>query len=180
MNTEHFSSRKLIDGFSTCFRQWKSAPIHCSKLHGYAISFHVTFEGVLDYRNWVVDFGFLKRGKTVIDINGKDSSIGDWFGHMFDHTVIVAFDDPDLRWFEEADQLGVLQLRMVKQVGCEMFAKLVYETLNIYLKVETEGRVRVSEVECFEHAKNSATYSQSVTINKKIDPIQGVLPQNYV
>ena len=48
-----FTSTKLFDGYSTCFRQWRAINTHCRFLHGYAISFRVWFEGELDHRNWV-------------------------------------------------------------------------------------------------------------------------------
>ena len=46
-----FKSTKLFDGFSCCFRQWKAETTHCRFLHGYGVSFRVTFEGELD-RDW--------------------------------------------------------------------------------------------------------------------------------
>lgn len=161
MANEKYKSTKLIDGFSTCFRQWKAKGTHCSLLHGYAISFNVTFEGELDDRNWVVDFGFLKRSKTKMHAQraGVAGLVPDeWFKHMFDHTVVLAADDPNLNDFEVLDDDGVLELRVLPQVGCEMFAKYVYDELNKFLYVETEDRVRCISVECFEHAKNSAVY----------------------
>jgi 6-pyruvoyltetrahydropterin/6-carboxytetrahydropterin synthase len=60
-----FQSTKLYDGFSTCYRDWKSET-KSKYLHGSAISFRVWFEGELDDRNWVMDFGFAKRAKTTI------------------------------------------------------------------------------------------------------------------
>ena len=62
-----FKSSKLFDGFSTVFRQWKAKGTHCRFLHGYAISFKVDFEGDLDERNWVWDFGGMKRANGNID-----------------------------------------------------------------------------------------------------------------
>ena len=62
-----FTSTKLFDGYSTCFRQWKADGTHCKFLHGYAVSFRVWFEGELDERNWVWDFGGMKRAKTQIE-----------------------------------------------------------------------------------------------------------------
>ena len=62
-----FQSSKIFDGFSTVFRQWKAEETHCRFLHGYGISFKVYFEGELDDRNWVWDFGGMKRAKTQID-----------------------------------------------------------------------------------------------------------------
>ena len=55
-----FQSSKVFDGFSTVFRQWKAKETHCRFLHGYGISFKVYFEGELDEKNWVWDFGGMK------------------------------------------------------------------------------------------------------------------------
>jgi len=163
---EIFRSTKIIDGFSTCFRQWKATGTHCSFLHGYSIYFKVTFEGDLDERNWVNDFGFLKRSKTKMKGYGSDEKIkegftvDEWFKYFFDHTVVIAEDDPYLETFYKLHTQNALQLRFMPQVGCEMFAKFVYENLNKFIKKETDYRVKVVEVECFEHSKNSAIYSE--------------------
>ena len=85
-------STKVFDGFSTVFRQWKATTTHCQYLHGYGVSFKLWFEGDLDERNWVWDFGGMKRAKGKID--GKTPKA--WFDYMFDHTMIVAEDDPFL------------------------------------------------------------------------------------
>jgi 6-pyruvoyltetrahydropterin/6-carboxytetrahydropterin synthase len=156
-----FRSTKRIDGFSTCFRQWKAEGTHCKFLHGYSVYFKATFEGELDFRNWVMDFGFLKRkgyypvghGNKTQEMTGRD-----WFSYMFDHTTVVAKDDPALAMFEKLDNQGVIQLRVVEQVGCEMFAKFVYDALSQMVSEDTNGRVKIIEVECFEHETNSAIY----------------------
>ena len=83
-----FQSSKVFDGFSTVFRQWKADTTHCKYVHGYGISFKIYFEGDLDERNWVWDFGGMKRAKGKID--GK--SPNDWFDYMFDHSLILAED----------------------------------------------------------------------------------------
>ena len=115
-----YQSTKLFDGFSCCFRQWKEESTHCRFLHGYGISFRVTFEGDLDERNWVWDFGGMKRAKTLID--GMQPKA--WMDYMFDHTVIVAEDDPELMKFENLHRRGIIQLRHVKSTGAEKFAEL--------------------------------------------------------
>ena len=61
-----FKSSKLYDGYSACFRQWKADGTHCRFIHGYGISFRVWFEGELDHRNWVMDFGAAKRAKHTM------------------------------------------------------------------------------------------------------------------
>jgi 6-pyruvoyltetrahydropterin/6-carboxytetrahydropterin synthase len=86
-----FQSTKLFDGYSACFRQWTAEGTHCKFLHGYAVSFRVWFEGELDHRNWVFDFGGMKRAKTKIH-NMQPNRI--LCSGLFDHTTIVAQDDP--------------------------------------------------------------------------------------
>ena len=149
-----FQSTKLFDGFSTVFRQWKAEGTHCRFLHGYGVSFRVWFEGDLDERNWVWDFGGMKRAKNTID--GKNPK--EWMDYMFDHTTIVAEDDPGLGGFKTMDELGIIQLRIIPAVGAEQFAKYVFEKLDDFVRQETEGRVKVAKVEFMEHAKNTAIY----------------------
>jgi 6-pyruvoyltetrahydropterin/6-carboxytetrahydropterin synthase len=149
-----FQSTKLFDGFSCVFRQWKAEGTHCRFLHGYGVSFRVWFEGELDERNWVWDFGGMKRAKGTID--GKNPK--EWMDYMFDHTTIVATDDPGISGFRTMDQLGIIQLRELEAVGAEQFAKYIFEKLNTFVQEETNGRVSVVRVEFMEHAKNTAIY----------------------
>ena len=149
-----FQSTKVIDGFSTCFRQWRAIDTHCKFLHGYAISFEITFQGELDEKNWVVDFGGFKRAECLID----KKMPSDWFKHMFDHTTIIAADDPHLSSFEVLNHKGITQLRVLSKVGCEMFAEYVFHKLQDWIEAEYGNRVRVFSVKCMEHEKNSATY----------------------
>jgi 6-pyruvoyltetrahydropterin/6-carboxytetrahydropterin synthase len=154
MAQNKFQSTKLFDGFSTVFRQWRAEGTHCKFLHGYGVSFRVWFEGDLDERNWVWDFGGMKRANGKIDgMNPKE-----WMDYMFDHTTIVAEDDPGLSGFKTMDQLGIIQLRVIPAVGAEQFAKYIYEKLNAFVQEETGGRVSVARVEFMEHAKNTAIY----------------------
>jgi 6-pyruvoyltetrahydropterin/6-carboxytetrahydropterin synthase len=151
-----FTSEKVFDGYSTCFRQWKAEGTHCKFLHGYGVSFKVWFEGELDERNWVWDFGGMKRAKTQIE--GKNPK--EYFDWLLDHTVIVAKDDPSLPLFEKMDHLGIIQLRVLSHVGAEQFAKFLFDTLNNFCFKETAGRVSVKRVEFREHEKNSASYER--------------------
>ena len=149
-----FQSTKLFDGFSTVFRQWKAEGTHCKFLHGYGVSFRVWFEGELDERNWVWDFGGMKRAKGTID--GKNPK--EWMDYMFDHTTIVATDDPGIGGFRTMNDLGIIQLRELEAVGAEQFSKYIFEKLNTFVQEETDGRVSVVRVEFMEHAKNTAIY----------------------
>ena len=149
-----FRSTKIFDGYSTVFRQWKADGTHCQFLHGYGVSLKVWFEGDLDHRNWVWDFGGMKRAKGTID--GKNPK--EWMDYMFDHTTLVAEDDPGIGGFRTMNELGIIQLRELPALGAEQFAKYVFEKLNTFVQEETNSRVKVIRVEFAENNKNAAVY----------------------
>ena len=151
-----FQSSKVFDGFSTVFRQWKAQTTHCRFVHGYGISFKVYFEGELDDRNWVWDFGGMKRATTLID--GKQPKA--WMDYMFDHTMIIAEDDPFKNAFIEMGEAGAAQVRIIPATGAEKFSEYIYNKLNEFVKTETDNRVRVIKVKFMEHGKNAAYYSE--------------------
>ena len=153
-----YRSTKKFDGYSTAFRQWRAKHSHCQFLHGYAMEFLVTFEGSLDELNWVCDFGCFKR-------NG----IKDHMKYMFDHTTIVAKDDPELDSFKQLSEKGLIQLRILDHVGCEKFAEYVFDYINSKIFTETEGRVRVLKVESFEGGTNNSAIYEPVKINSAIN-----------
>ena len=149
-----FQSTKLFDGFSCVFRQWKAKNTHCRFMHGYGVSFRVWFEGSLDERNWVWDFGGMKRAQTKIDgMNPKE-----WMDYMFDHTILVAKDDPMLNLINNLEHSEIAQVRVVEATGAEKFAEFIFNKLNTFVQTETDGRVRVAKVEFMEHGKNTAIY----------------------
>jgi 6-pyruvoyltetrahydropterin/6-carboxytetrahydropterin synthase len=149
-----YQSTKVFDGFSCVFRQWRAEGTHCKYLHGYGVSFKVWFEGELDERNWVWDFGGMKRAKGTIDgMNPKA-----WMDYMFDHTMIVAEDDPFIESFKLMDRAGAAQIRIIPAVGAEKFAEYVFNKLQEFIHTETEGRVRIARVDFMEHGRNSAIY----------------------
>jgi 6-pyruvoyltetrahydropterin/6-carboxytetrahydropterin synthase len=149
-----FRSTKVFDGYSCVFRQWRAEGTHCKFLHGYGVSFKVWFEGELDERNWVWDFGGMKRAKNTID--GRNPK--EWMDYMFDHTTIIAEDDPYLETFKQMNNEGIIQLRIIPAVGAEQFSNYLWVKLNNFIQEETNGRVRVVQVEFREHEKNTAFY----------------------
>jgi 6-pyruvoyltetrahydropterin/6-carboxytetrahydropterin synthase len=151
-----FQSTKVFDGYSTVFRQWRAEGTHCKFLHGYGISFKIIFEGELDERNWVWDFGGMKRAKGTID----GMAPKEWMDFMFDHTYIIALDDPFIYKALEMHNEGIVQLRTVPATGAEQFAKYIYDKVSEFILEETNNRVRVVSVEFKEHAKNSAIYGE--------------------
>jgi 6-pyruvoyltetrahydropterin/6-carboxytetrahydropterin synthase len=98
----------------------------------------------LDDRNWVMDFGGLKAFK-------------EWSEYMFDHTLIIAEDDPHLPTFKQLNSLvtisgnmnpnsplpnergAVCDMRVVEGVGCEKFAELAYNTMQDILETFQRG-----------------------------------------
>lgn len=134
-------------GLSCSFRQWRADHSHCSFLHGYALSVNLEFAAEeLDQRNWVMDFGGFKEVKKRLQ-------------DMFDHKTVVAQDDPQLEWFEEGQRRGLLDLVVVPHVGCEQFAKQVFDMVDSWLREQdSSGRCRLVKVEISEHGANSATY----------------------
>lgn len=141
------------EGLSCVFRQWRSTHSHCQLLHGYSIGIKLTFEcDNLDERNWVHDFGGLKDFKA-------------WAKHMFDHTLVVAHDDPQLKAIQQfAESTGICNLRVVPATGCERFARLCFDKMEMILDEQGQAgtllnpTVRVHSVEVFEHGANSAIY----------------------
>lgn len=131
-------------GLSCCFRQWRATHSHCRFLHGYALGVRIVFAAsTLDERHWVYNFGGLKwiRNKLV---------------EQFDHTTVIAADDPELALFENLAARNLIQLRIMPAVGCEMFADWIFTQIAPLIQTETAGRVSVKSVEVFEHGANSA------------------------
>jgi 6-pyruvoyltetrahydropterin/6-carboxytetrahydropterin synthase len=136
------------EGLSCCFRQWRASHSHCRLIHGYALAFRFVFATHrLDERNWCFDFGGLKPVK-------------EWLKHMFDHTMLVAEDDPERARFEELHRLGLADVRLLPAVGCEATARHVFDHVEEFARTQTHGRVWLESVEVSEHAGNSATYSR--------------------
>jgi 6-pyruvoyltetrahydropterin/6-carboxytetrahydropterin synthase len=135
-------------GLSAAFRQWR-AESHCHLIHGYALAIHLEFEAdELDVRNWVVDFGSLKSLKGMLE-------------DTFDHTLLVAEDDPEIEWFREAEKRGIANVVVVPATGCERFAELIYECTEQWLGDNGYApRCRLSKVEVREHGANSAIYTK--------------------
>jgi 6-pyruvoyltetrahydropterin/6-carboxytetrahydropterin synthase len=96
----------------------------------------------------------MKRAKGTIDgMNPKA-----WMDYMFDHTLIVAEDDPFIESFKLMDRAGAAQVRILPAVGAEKFAEYIFNKLQEFIHTETEGRVRIHRVEFLEHGRNTAIY----------------------
>lgn len=145
MGKKYISTKTYKQIAPVAYRQWK-ADSHCNLVHGYALSFHFEFESdTLDVRNWVMDFGGLKPLK---------SSLEDWF----DHTLLVAQDDPMREHLLELGRLKLAKITEVEKTGCEGIADFLYEYINtIFLPSYGEkDRIWCSRVEVRETDANMA------------------------
>ena len=157
-----FQSTKVFDNYSVAIRQWRAQHSHCQLLHGYALKFKVWFEPVdkydrenngLDDMNWVVDFGGFKDAPIG---NGLKS----WMNHMWDHTLLIEKSDPYVDIFEQMGPMGLAKVHILKKLGAEACAKLVFDKFNDVLSKTDAGRCKVVKVECYENDKNSAIYEE--------------------
>jgi len=76
---------------------------------------------------------------------------------MFDHTYLVAEDDPELETFKELEEKNLVDLRIVSATGCERFAEMAFDKANEIVTELTDGRCWVQATTVREHAHNSAT-----------------------
>jgi 6-pyruvoyltetrahydropterin/6-carboxytetrahydropterin synthase len=155
-----YVSTKIIPMGSTAFRQWR-ADSHCKLIHGYRLQCKLWFTAdELDHKNWIYDFGGCREIKKLLE-------------KQFDHTTVVAADDPELDTFKLMSDKGMIDLRIAeKGVGIERTAEWVFETTNKFVTEQTNSRVRVIKVEVWEHEGNSAIYEEyKDVINKTYDDV---------
>ncbi len=142
ISTKRYSHER---GYSIAYRQ-HLADSHCRFIHGYSLAFDFEFESeTLDVRNWVCDFGGF-------------STLKDFLDDHFDHTLLVAQDDPDLEFFQELNRKGLAQVREVSKTGCEGLAEYLFWWINEDW-METNGykpRVFCRSVRVWETPGNSA------------------------
>jgi 6-pyruvoyltetrahydropterin/6-carboxytetrahydropterin synthase len=145
MNPKNFKSSKRFVGFPCTHRQWR-ADSHCKYVHGYSREFYFEFAATeLTKEGWVVDFGGLKEIKS-------------WLEFVFDHTFLMAQDDPELDTFKALDARGVIQLRVLPNPGMEGSAFYVYQEASKILEKLYGKRAWITKVEVRENDKNSAFY----------------------
>ena len=136
---------KRLGGYPCCHRQWRDDG-HCSFLHGYDRWVELTWTGERDSRGWVVDFGGLQVIKDV-------------FEHQFDHTTLVAPDDPALSALEELDVRKVVDLRVMDPT-MEGMTLWVAERVTGWTQNLYGDAVELTEVACWENEKNAARWQR--------------------
>ena len=128
-------------GFSCAFRQW-SADSHCKNIHGYSLGFKIVLESpTLDINNWVYDFGNF----TFLD---------KWLSENFDHTLLIAKDDPEFDLLMSLNDRAA-KLVVLDKVSCESFAEMTYKFIE---KELASKNIKVVSVDVSEHGSNAASY----------------------
>lgn len=147
MEKKYVSTKEYKQLGPVAYRQWR-ADSHCNLIHGYALTFKFHFEcDDLDARNWAMDYGGLRPLKELLE---------DWF----DHTLLVAQDDPQRDELIRLGTLGLAKITEVEKTGCEGIADFLYEYVNTiflpgYGREEAE-RLWCSRVEVRETDSNMA------------------------
>lgn len=155
-------------GFAVAYRQWRADRKSgkprgaqysqneipgCCALHGYALGFYFEFEcETLDERNWIVDFGSLAPLKNFLTCH-------------FDHTLLIAEDDPHKDVLLNLHSLGLAKAVVVEATGCEALAKYLFDYVNdIFLPdyyPSATRTIRCVKVEVRETPSNSAFYKSN-------------------
>ena len=115
------STKEYVDAFPCAYRQFR-ADSHCNLIHGYAFSMKFYFgTNDLDARNWAADYGGLKELKKFLE-------------DQFDHTLIVAQDDPEMETFKLLQEKKMAKIVILPSLGCESLADQLYKYVNgIYI-----------------------------------------------
>ena len=136
-------------GYSIAYRQYR-ADSHCRFIHGYNLAFEFEFQSPkLNVRNWVCDFGGFRTLKDFLE-------------SYFDHTLLVAYDDPQKAEQLHLEELGLAQVREVQKTGCEGISEFLFWYINeVWLRENgygDESEVFCRKVRVFETPNNSAWY----------------------
>tara|TARA_Y100001968_G_scaffold324803_1_gene364880 strand:+ start:2032 stop:2511 length:480 start_codon:yes stop_codon:yes gene_type:complete len=140
-----FTCSKKFEDFPCCHRQWKHLG-HCHFVHGYSRSFTFWFGAKeLDQNGFVVDFSSLRKLEEKLI-------------KQFDHTFLINDNDPLLLSWKKLHEEGALDLRIMKNVGMESSAELVWEWANSVLQDQDKGRTCCWRTESRENDSNAACF----------------------
>lgn len=133
---KYVSTKEYTNSFPIAYRQWR-ADSHCRRIHGYGLSIKLFFgTNELSIRRWACDFGGLRELKAILE-------------SQFDHTLVVAEDDPHLEWFKEAERLGIARLTILPNLGCESLADQIYKYINGVYIPQFLGKGESERLWCF-------------------------------
>ncbi len=133
---KYVSTKEYIDAFPCAYRQWKSDS-HCNLIHGYSFSMKFYFgTDELDVRNWAMDYGGLKELKKILE-------------SQFDHTLLVAKDDPELEMYKQLQDKKMAKITILPRLGCEGLSDMLYKYVNGVYIPEMLGPGEAARLWCF-------------------------------
>ena len=133
---KYVSTKEYHNAFPCAYRQWR-ADSHCNMIHGYAFSMKFYFgSDTLDIRNWVADYGGLKELKKVLE-------------DQFDHTLLVAQDDPEMETFKLLESKNLAKLTILPKLGCEGLSDMLYKYVNGVYIPDMWGPGEAERLWCF-------------------------------
>lgn len=159
----YYSTKHYEQEFPVAYRQWRAdrksgkpdgTPYSgneipgCNAIHGYALSFTFFFRcETVDARNWVVDYGSLRPLKEFLKEN-------------FDHTLLLAVDDPHYETIKALGTLGLAKVVEVEATGCEALSKFLVDYTNeMFLPIHyPNSGIECYKVEVRETPSNMAFY----------------------
>jgi 6-pyruvoyltetrahydropterin/6-carboxytetrahydropterin synthase len=90
----------------------------------------------LDARNWCADYGGLKDLKGILE-------------DQFDHTLLVAEDDPDMDVFKLLEERKMAKLTIIPATGCEALADMIYNFINGVYIPDHWGKGEAERLWCY-------------------------------
>jgi 6-pyruvoyltetrahydropterin/6-carboxytetrahydropterin synthase len=143
--TARFHIRKSFDNLPCCRRSWAN---HGKRvfLHGYERAFEIEFACA----ETEPGTGAVLDAKTLTQV---------WAAlrNQFDHTTLIAVNDPQRALFEMLADRGVIDLRLMDSTGMEGSAAWVFHTVESVVAQATRGRVWVSRIKGRESHNNVVT-----------------------
>lgn len=118
---------------------------HCAKIHGHDWGFDIVI-GCREYD----EFGF------VLDF-GKLEFVKKFFTDHFDHTLLLARNDP-ARPFLEEHLAKFAKIVVVDSVSCEGLSRFAFNELNSLIRSVSKDRAFLISITVLEDSKNSATF----------------------
>ncbi len=143
--TARFHMRALFDNLPCCHRSWA----HQGKrvfLHGYERAFEIEFA-----------CAETESGTGLVLGSGLVKEVRAALRYQFDHTTLIAGDDPERDLFELLAARGVIDLRIMENTGMDGSAAWVFETAERIVGLATGGRVWVSRIKARESRNNVVT-----------------------
>ena len=139
---KYTSTKEYIDAFPCAYRQWRvdnkpNGKPGCNKIHGYSFSIKFYFgANDLDARNFVVDYSGLRELKAILE-------------DQFDHTLLVASDDPELSTFKFLEEKKLAKLTILPKLGCECLADMLYKFMNVVFIPDMLGQGESERLWCY-------------------------------